>query len=257
VASFNDPAWGRRIGRLVVVTVAADPDRAARAALEALSSARVAQTSSTAERVADALREQVVEGRLLPGVRLGEQSFCDAMRVSRNTLREAFSQLVAERILVREAHRGVFVTTPGVADVHDVYRSRRIVEPGAVRDGERARDRDAIARVRAAVEEGRTAAGTEDWTGVADANQHFHRALVGLAGSTRLDQQMDLLLAEMRLTFHRMGTHRDFHEPYLERNDAVATLVERGELEPAAREVADYLADAETRIVAALSAGRS
>ena len=161
--------------------------------------------------------------------------------------------LVAERILVREAHRGVFVTTPGVADVHDVYRSRRIVEPAAVRHGERARDADAVARVRAAVEEGRAAAGGEDWAGVADANQHFHRALVGLAGSTRLDQQMDLLLAEMRLTFHRMGTHRDFHEPYLERNDAVATFVERGELEAAATEVADYLADAEARIVGALS----
>ncbi|NMO90989.1 GntR family transcriptional regulator [Actinomycetospora sp. TBRC 11914] len=221
--------------------------------MAALSSTRVAQTSSTAERVADALREQVVEGRLLPGVRLGEPAFCEAMRVSRNTLREAFSQLVAERILVREAHRGVFVATPGVTDVHDVYRSRRIVEPAAVRHGERARDEAAIARVRDAVDEGRSAAAAEDWAGVADANQHFHRALVSLAGSTRLDQQMDLLLAEMRLAFHRVGTHRDFHEPYLERNDAVAALVEQGELEKAALEVADYLADAEARIVASLT----
>jgi DNA-binding GntR family transcriptional regulator len=238
------------------VTVA-EPDPAARAALEALSTARVAQTSSTAERVADALREQVVEGRLLPGARLGEQAFCDAMRVSRNTLREAFSQLVAERILVREAHRGVFVTTPGVADVRDVYRCRRIVEPAAVRHGERAHDEAAVATVRRGVEEGRAAATADDWSGVADANQHFHRALVGLAGSTRLDQQMDLLLAEMRLTFHLVGTHRDFHEPYLERNDTVATLVERGELEKAALEVADYLADAEARIVAALTGAHS
>ncbi len=234
---------------------AVDPDRAARAALEALSTARVAQTSSTAERVADALREQVVEGRLLPGVRRGEQALCDAMRVSRNPLREAFSQLVAERILVREAHRGVFVRTPGVPDVRDVYRSRRIVEPAAVRHGERADDEAAIAAVRAAVEEGRAAADRDDWAGVADANQHFHRALVGLADSTRLDQQMDLLLAEMRLTFHLVGTHRAFHEPYLERNDTVATLLERGELEKAALEVADYLAEAEARIVAALSDG--
>lgn len=235
---------------------AVDPDRAAQAALAALSTAHVAQTSSTAERVADALREQVVEGRLLPGVRLGEQALCEAMRVSRNTLREAFSHLVAERILVREQYRGVFVATPGVADVQDVYRSRRVVEPAAVRHGELARDEAAIARVRAAVEEGRTAAEQGDWVGVADANQHFHRALVGLAGSTRLDAQMDLLLAEMRLTFHRMGTHRDFHEPYLERNDAVAALVERGELEKAALEVADYLADAEARIVGSLSPPR-
>jgi hypothetical protein len=54
-----------------------------------------------------------------------------------------------------------------------------------------------------------------------------------------------------------MGTHRDFQEPFPERNDAVATLVERGELEKAALEVADYLADAEARIVAALTGGHS
>ena len=40
---------------------AADPDPAARAALEALSTARVAQTSSTAERVADADHTALVE----------------------------------------------------------------------------------------------------------------------------------------------------------------------------------------------------
>ncbi|GLZ52092.1 GntR family transcriptional regulator [Actinomycetospora sp. NBRC 106378] len=225
---------------------------AAADALAALARARIVPTATTAERTADAVREQVVEGRLAPGVRLPEQAFCDALSVSRNTLREAFSQLIAERILARAQHRGVFVATPGVADVRDVYRARRLVEPGAVRHGVHAADPLGGKALRAAVEEGRAAAASGDWTGVADANQHFHRAVVGLAGSTRLDAWMALLLAEMRLIFHRIGAVEDFHAPYLERNAAVADLVEQGRLEDAAAELDAYLADAEARIVAAL-----
>ena len=153
--------------------------------------------TSTAERVADAVREEVVEGRLRPGGRLPEQALCEALGVSRNTVREALSQLVTERVLAREPNRGVFVAEPDADAVRDVYRVRRLLETAAVRDGE-AWGPEAVTRVRAAVDEGRAAAGRDDWDAVASANQHFHRALVGLGGSPRLDQQMKLLLAEMR-----------------------------------------------------------
>jgi DNA-binding GntR family transcriptional regulator len=224
-------------------------------ALASLAGARalVARTS-TAERVADAVRNEVVEGRLRPGGRLPEQALSQALGVSRNTVREALSQLVAERVLVREPNRGVFVAVPDADAVQDVYRARLLIEPAAVREGERAGDPEAVARLRAAVQEGREAAARDDWPGVAGANQHFHRALVGLAGSARLDQQMALLLAEMRLVFHRMTSVREFHEPYLDGNDAIARLVESGERERAAEEVAGYLRTAEAQILAAFAA---
>jgi DNA-binding GntR family transcriptional regulator len=222
-------------------------------ALASLADARalVARTS-TAERVADAVRNEVVEGRLRPGGRLPEVALAETLRVSRNTVREALSQLVAERVLVREPNRGVFVAVPGPADVRDVYRVRLLIEPAAVRDGELAAEPSALVRVRDAVLEGREAAAREDWPGVAGANQHFHRALVGLAGSERLDQQMGLLLAEMRLVFHRMTgptAVRAFHEPYLVRNDRIAGLLVAGDREAAATQLTEYLATAERQIL--------
>ncbi|MHA6786006.1 GntR family transcriptional regulator [Pseudonocardia saturnea] len=211
---------------------------------------RLAAPSTTAERVADAVREEVVEGRLRPGARLPEQSLCAALGVSRNTVREALSQLVAERVLVREANRGVFVARPDREAVRDVYRARRLVEPAAVRHGE-ACGPGQVGAVRAAVDEGMAAAAAGDWTGVASANQHFHRALVALAGSTRLDGQMALLLAEMRLVFHRMSGVREFHEPYLGRNDAICRLLEAGDRHAAADAVTAYLGAAEAQLLAA------
>jgi DNA-binding GntR family transcriptional regulator len=88
-----------------------------------------------------------------------------------------------------------------------------------------------------------------NWDGVASANQHFHRALVAMGGSPRLDQQMKLLLAEMRLVFHRMSEVREFHEPYLDRNDAICDLLEAGDRAAAAEEVRRYLSDAESQIL--------
>ena len=214
---------------------------------------RLAAPSTTAERVADAVRDEVVEGRLRPGARLPEQALCTALGVSRNTVREALSQLVSERVLVREANRGVFVARPDRDAVRDVYRARRIVEPAAVRHGE-AFTPARLAAVRAAVDEGVAAAAAAGWTGVASANQHFHRALVALAGSPRLDQQMALLLAEMRLVFHRMSGVREFHEPYLERNAEICALLEAGDRAGAADAVASYLDDAEAQLLAAYDA---
>lgn len=204
--------------------------------------------SSTAERVADAVRDEVAEGRLRPGARLPEQAVCAALGVSRNTVREAMSQLVAERVLVREPHRGVFVAEPDRAAVRDVYRARRLIEPAAVRHGE-VFGPATVAALRAAVTEGRAAAADGRWDDVGSANQHFHRALVALAGSARLDQQMALLLAEMRLVFHRMPGVREFHEPYLARNHAITLLLEDGDREAAAEAVTRYLGIAEQQIL--------
>jgi DNA-binding GntR family transcriptional regulator len=207
--------------------------------------------STSADRAARVLREQVVEGWLRSGTRLPEERLAQAIGVSRNTLREALSQLVAERILVREPNRGVVVTTPDADDVSDVYRVRRLIEPAAVLRADPASSR--VTGLRTAVDEGRAAARSGDWAGVASANQHFHRAVVALAGSTRLDTQMDLLLAEMRLFFHQMQRPEDFHGPYLEENAAITELVEGGQLEEAARRLGDYLAAAERQLVAAIA----
>ncbi|QWZ10410.1 GntR family transcriptional regulator [Nocardioides panacis] len=206
--------------------------------------------STSADRAARVLREQVVEGLLRSGTRLPEERLAQAIGVSRNTLREALSQLVAERILVREPNRGVVVTTPDADDVADVYRVRRLIEPAALLTAGTP-DEAQVARLRSAVDEGTAAAARGDWAGVASANQHFHRAVVALAGSTRLDAQMDLLLAEMRLFFHQMNQPGDFHQPYLTENAAITDLVEAGRATEAAHRLDDYLASAEHQLVTA------
>lgn len=227
------------------------PDGAFAAVLDALDAERRAQRtvmSTSADRAARTVREQVVEGRLRSGTRLPEERLAAALGVSRNTLREALSMLVSERILVREANRGVVVATPDSDDVRDVYAARLVIEPAALSHGELTASR--LDRLAAAVQEGRDALARGDLDQVGNANQHFHRAVVSLAGSRRLDAQMDLLLAEMRLFFHRMGDD-DFHTPYLDENARILGALESGDRAGAGERARDYLLRARDQLLAA------
>lgn len=191
---------------------------------------------SVADRVAAELRLQLAEGLLLPGTRLTESSIAEDLGVSRNTVREAFAELAAERLVVRLPNRGVFVASLGPGDIHDVYTVRRAIEVSAIRAGG---SPEQVAAVRAAVEEGRAAAGDEEALGTA--NQHFHGAIVGLAGSRRLDTIMSQVLAEMRLFFHKATMDGNFYRGYLDDNEKICRALEAGELDLAAELLLAYL----------------
>ncbi|NYD41112.1 GntR family transcriptional regulator [Nocardioides panaciterrulae] len=207
--------------------------------------------SSTAGRVADALREDVIEGRLLPGVRLSEEDIGAALGISRNTLREAFRLLTHERLLVHEFNRGVFVRRLTTEDVRDLYRVRRALEAAALRAAPGAPP-ERLEAVRRAVEDGERAAVAGDWTLVGSANMHFHQALAGLLDSPRLDETMRQLLAELRLVFHVMADPRAFHEPYLQGNREILRLLEEGDTAAAERALAHYFDVAEKQLLDAM-----
>lgn len=203
--------------------------------------------TSTAARVADILRTRIIEGYFPPGARLSEDSIGGALGVSRNTLREAFRLLGHERLLTHELNRGVFVRVLSTEDVLDLYRLRKLVECAAVREATVAPAE--LDRIRMAVEEGERAVRRTDWTAVGTANLRFHQALTALARSTRLDELMTGLLAELRLVFHVMADPRRFHEPYLARNREIYAALEDGEQGKAVELLADYLDDAEHQLV--------
>lgn len=197
------------------------------------------EQTGTAERVADILRQHLIDGRLLPGSRLSEERIGSALAVSRNTLREAFRLLVHERLLIHELHRGVFVRVLTSGDVTDLYRMRRMLETSAIQHAGVA-PQEKIAAVTSAVEEGEQAAGREDWHMVGTANMHFHQAIAALADSPRVDETMRQLLAELRLAFHAMPRTREFHEPYLQLNRELADLMAAGDHEQAERRLESY-----------------
>jgi DNA-binding GntR family transcriptional regulator len=208
---------------------------------------------STVERVADILRSRITEGLFPPGRRLSEEELGGALGVSRNTLREAFRLMVHERLLVHELNRGVFVRSLSADDVVDIYRMRRVLECAAIR---RAGEPSgaALEQIRVAVEKAEKAAEAGEWLEVGTANMSFHRAIVALANSRRMTETAKQLLAELRLVFHVMPSHREFHEPYLHRNRKIYHLLAAGDTAGSAKALEEYLDAAEAQLLAAYAA---
>jgi DNA-binding GntR family transcriptional regulator len=211
-----------------------------------------AEHAHTGAWIASVLRKRIADGRLRPGSKLSEQALSVGLGVSRNTLREAFSTLAGESVVVRIPNRGVFVASPGADEVREIYRVRRVIEPAAVLWGELdpgvLDEMDAIvARARAAREAGSVA-------DMADANQALHEAVIALTGSSSLQLLMERVLAQMRLVFHAMASAPDFHSHYVRRNADLVAQLRAGRRADAAEALRRYLDAAEAELLGHLGA---
>src|SRR5262245_51531624 len=103
----------------------------------------------------------MITGELPPGEPLPESRWTVELAVSRNTLREAFSTLIEEGLLVRYPHRGVFVATLSRAQIADIYRVRVLLECTALRQAPTEPPR--AEPLRAAVDEALASAEAGDW----------------------------------------------------------------------------------------------
>lgn len=167
---------------------------------------------STAELIAEQIRSAIVRGVLAPGAQLGEAELAAHFQVSRGPLREAMQRLLSEGLLYSIRNRGIFVTQLTFDDVVDIYRSRRVIEGGAldlVLNGRREQTWKAL---EPAIDEMRTAAEREDATGVSDGDRRFHEILVSSAESPRLVRAARTLLVETRMCLGALQTtYPDLH----------------------------------------------
>ncbi len=161
---------------------------------------------STAEMIADRLREAIMRGALLPGAQLGEADLATSFGVSRGPVREAMQRLVQEGLLFSIRNRGIFVIELTTDDVGDIYRARTALEGGAldlILDGRR---EIAYAALQPSVTAMRLAAEAGDAPGVSDADQAFHEALVTATDSPRLVRAARTLLIETRMCLGALQT---------------------------------------------------
>lgn len=84
--------------------------------------------STTTRSIAQALTRAIVEHRLRPGAKLGEQKLADHFGVSRTLVRQALFQLTQSRLVTLEPARGAFVSTPSVQEAREVFAVRRMLE---------------------------------------------------------------------------------------------------------------------------------
>ena len=108
-----------------------------------------------------------------------------------------------------------------------------------------------VTRMREAVESGQRHSEAEDWSEVGTANMAFHKAIVALADSERLNEMFSHLLAELRLAFGLLRDPHFLHAPYVSMNLKILQIFEAGRPAEAAQELSAYLVHSERIILAA------
>ena len=162
------------------------------------------------------LRAAILAGRIRPEEQLPEAALARALGTGRSAIREALRQLVQEGLVISEHNRGARVRPISVDDVIDVYRARTAIEVAAVATLDSGGDAQAMAMLEAAQEQIRalcpTDASEAPSRDLIAADIDFHRAMVALAGSPRLQRAHEPLAAEsqMLLNWHPVYSVSDY-----------------------------------------------
>jgi DNA-binding GntR family transcriptional regulator len=211
--------------------------------------------ASTVDRAADELRRAIFDGELESGTNLREVALAASLGVSRPTVREALTILVAEGIATREPHRGVSVSTPEADSVRDVCAARWVLEGAGVRrwraasDAQRARVHETLADYISAVRQGAS------YQQLNERHLAFHVSLVGLTGSERLVHMADNLVVELKLALAQVDRIRRNAHDQADSHAALVQLLDDGDVDGAEEFLRRHLEDAEVAIIEALGLG--
>ncbi|ADD45255.1 GntR family transcriptional regulator [Stackebrandtia nassauensis] len=181
------------------------------------------QRQSTTEQAADAVRQAILSGRLLPGTPLRETALAAELGVSRSTLREAARTLDGEGLVRYQMNRGIVVADITGQDVTDIYAARAAVELAAVDALSEHRDPAIYAKLADLVDQIEGAFDDGDTTAALEGDRLFHATLVTATGSPRLcrfyqqlQQEQRLALALAERSRRELGRTTDDHRQLLD-----------------------------------------
>ncbi len=153
--------------------------------------------SSLTDSVSDALRKEIINGAIPPGVKLTEAWISERFTVARPTAKASLDRLTAEGLLRRGPRRSSTVPKLSADDINDIYYSRGPLESTAVRT--LAQRGDVPAEAERALILMRVAADTKDHPAHTEADVNFHRALVAAVASPRLQRMHNTVMGETQL----------------------------------------------------------
>lgn len=80
-------------------------------------------------RVADVLRDEILDGVIAPGTRLRQEDIAERLDASRVPVREALRILESDGLVRLVANTGAWVSTLALEECEEIYRMREVLEP--------------------------------------------------------------------------------------------------------------------------------
>lgn len=160
----------------------------------------------TVERaVFDQIHSAIIERRLEPGAKLGEEALCEIYGISRAQIRRVLVDLSHSKVVELRRNRGAYVAQPSVREARHVFEARRAIEAVIV---ERAIGRvtaSNLKRLHSIVEDDRKALKRGDSEASIKLSGDFHLYLAVIAGNQILTDFLKELISRTSLIIASYG----------------------------------------------------
>lgn len=154
---------------------------------------------TVAEQVHAFIQHALLSGQLNPGDRLAEGELAEALGISRTPIREALRQLDNDGLVVVLPHRGTFVRTLDPRRGRQLYETRLLLEPAAVRAATARITDEQLVALRSLLDSTLDEAKAGDMGGTSVDTEAFHVALLRIAGNDVLLELWTRVWAEWQL----------------------------------------------------------
>lgn len=144
------------------------------------------ERETTNDEIYEKIYGAIVEHRLHPGTKLGEDRLANIFGVSRARIREVLTRMAHEQIVELFPQRGAFVARPTPEQAMEVFEARRLIEPALLRRLIHTLTPDKVARLRQHQELEIDARRRDDKHAIVRLSGEFHQLIGVLAGNTAL-----------------------------------------------------------------------
>ena len=146
------------------------------------------------------LRDAIITGHFAPGARLIERELCEAMGVSRTSIREVLRRLEAEQLIEVEPRRGPIVARLSRKQVAEIYDVRALLEAAVVRRFALEASNDDIAELRRIYEELSVARRNEDVAAIVKTTRQFSEHMMRIVNHELINDIHQKLIARISVS---------------------------------------------------------
>jgi DNA-binding GntR family transcriptional regulator len=149
-----------------------------------------AEREKSVDEIYEKIYIAILEHRLHPGTKLGEERMADIFGVSRARVREVLARLAHEQIVELYPQLCAYVAKPTTVQARDVFEARRLIEPAVLRRLIDTLTPEKITRLRQHAELEEDARRRNDKRAVIRLSGEFHTLAAELAGNSALSRSM-------------------------------------------------------------------
>ncbi|HWK48947.1 MAG TPA: GntR family transcriptional regulator [Steroidobacter sp.] len=202
------------------------------------------------EHALDKLRNAISRGLYPPGMRLVERELCEALGVSRTSVREALRQLQAENLIEVGKRRNITVAVVSSKDAEDIYLMREMLETLAVQRFVTLADDNAVKKLARIHKDLRKVLNKGDVRELAIMAGEFYETILNGSGSKVIADMARQLLT--RVNYLRMRSMAEPHrlEDGMHEWDNLMDAINERNPEAAAKAMGAHISNARKAIVA-------